>query len=206
MAESLAKVAPSEVVKQSNKVVQESKPISWTHFQRRYLSREDQYKYEWVNGTVVKSIRGMDKSQLYILNNLLNFFDELKSKSKVNGRMIPEPDLFFLSNHRRPDVAWLTEKQIYALAEPDAYEVPRFVIEVVSTNDNINKVKEKMVNYSEAGVQVVWHIFPQLRQVDVYTGTLLHQMTVCKGGDLCSAAPALPDFQLSVDAIFYKPS
>lgn len=206
MAESLAKVAPSEVVKQSNKVVQESKPISWTHFQRRYLSREDQYKYEWVNGTVVKSIRGMDKSQLYILNNLLNFFDELKSKSKVNGRMIPEPDLFFLSNHRRPDVAWLTEKQIYALAEPEAYEVPRFVIEVVSTNDNINKVKEKMVNYGEAGVEVVWHIFPQLRQVDVYTGTLLHQMTVCKGVDLCSAAPALPDFQLSVDAIFYKPS
>lgn len=206
MAESLAKVAPSEVVKQSNKVVQENKPISWTHFQRKYLSREDQYKYEWGNGTVVKSIRGMDKSQLYILNNLLNFFDELKSKNKVNGRMIPEPDLFFLSNHRRPEVAWLTEKQIYALAEPEAYEVPRFVIEVVPTNDNINRVKEKMVNYSEAGVEVVWHIFPQLHQVDVYTGTLLHQMTVCKGTDLCSAAPVLPDFQLSVDAIFYKPS
>lgn len=205
MAESAVKLAPSKKVEQSKKVVQESKPISWTHFQRRYLSREDQYKYEWVNGTVVKSIRGMDKSQLYILFNLQTFFRKLKNENKLSGDLIVEPDLFFLSNHRRPDVVWLTEKQIYALAEPESYEVPRFVIEVVSTNDNINKVKAKMVNYSEAGVEVVWHIFPQLRQVDVYTGSSLHQMTVCKGADVCSAAPALLDFQLSVDEIFYKP-
>ena len=112
---------------------------------------------------------------------------------------------FFLTNHRRPDIAWLTEQQIYALADPNAYEVPRFVIEVVSTNDSINKVKAKMINYGDAGVEVVWQIFPAHRQVDVYTGPLLHHMTVCKGADICSAAPALPDFQLTVDAIFYKP-
>ncbi|AEE53653.1 Uma2 family endonuclease [Haliscomenobacter hydrossis] len=205
MAESAVKVAPSKIVEQSNKVVQESKPISWTHFQRRYLSREDQYKYEWVNGKVVKSIKGMDKSQLYILHNLQAFFRRLQNEGKIEGDLISEPDLFFLTNHRRPDIAWLTQQQIYALAEPDAYEVPRFVIEVVSTNDHINKVKAKMINYGEAGVEVVWQIFPGHRQVDVYTGSFLHQMTVCRGDDACSAAPVLPDFKLTVNEIFYKP-
>ena len=205
MTESAAKTAPSAVLVQSDKTAQERKPISWVAFQRKYLTREDQYKYEWVNGTVVKTIRGMDKSQLYIQFNLQNFFDQLKIEKNLEGTLIAEPDLFFLTNHRRPDIAWLTEKQIYALADPTAYEVPRFVIEVVSTNDNINKVKAKMINYGDAGVEVVWQIFPAHRQVDVYTGPLLHHMTVCKGADVCSAAPALPDFQLTVDAIFYKP-
>lgn len=205
MTESTARTAPSAVSVQSDKTAQESKPISWGAFQRKYLTREDQYKYEWVDGIVVKTIRGMDKSQLYIQFNLQNFFDQLKIEKNLEGTLIAEPDLFFLTNHRRPDIAWLTEQQIYALADPAAYEVPRFVIEVVSTNDNINKVKAKMINYGDAGVEVVWQIFPAHRQVDVYTGPLLHHMTVCKGADVCSAAPALPDFQLTVDAIFYKP-
>lgn len=205
MTESAARMAPSAVLVQPDKTVQESKPISWVAFQRKYLSREDQYKYEWVDGTVVKTIRGMDKSQLYIQFNLQIFFDQLKIEKNLEGTLIAEPDLFFLSNHRRPDIVWLTKQQIYALADPNAYEVPRFVIEVVSTNDNINKVKAKMINYGDAGVEVVWQIFPAHRQVDVYTGPLLHHMTVCKGADVCSAAPALPDFQLTVDAIFYKP-
>jgi Uma2 family endonuclease len=205
MTESAARMAPSAVLVQPDKTVQESKPISWVAFQRKYLTREDQYKYEWVDGAVVKTIRGMDKSQLYIQFNLQEFFRNLKNQKNTSGELIAEPDLFFLTNHRRPDIAWLTEQQIYALADPTAYEVPRFVIEVVSTNDNINKVKAKMINYGDAGVEVVWQIFPAHRQVDVYTGPLLHHMTVCKGADVCSAAPALPDFQLTVDAIFYKP-
>lgn len=205
MTESAAKIAPSAVLVQVDKTVQESKPISWVAFQRKYLTREDQYKYEWVDGAVVKTIRGMDKSQLYIQFNLQEFFRNLKNQKNTSGELIAEPDLFFLTNHRRPDIAWLTKSQIYALADPTAYEVPRFVIEVVSTNDNINKVKAKMINYGDAGVEVVWQIFPAHRQVDVYSGPLLHHMTVCKGADVCSAAPALPDFQLTVDAIFYKP-
>jgi hypothetical protein len=55
------------------------------------------------------------------------------------------------------------------------------------------------------GVQVVWQIFPQHQQVDIYTGPQLSQMTVYQGDQLCSAAPALPDFVLAVKDIFYRP-
>jgi Uma2 family endonuclease len=182
------------------------RPITWEAFQRQYLRREDGYKYEWVDGMAAKSMRNMDKTQLYILHNLQNFFRKLLNEGKVAGDLITEPDLFFLTNHRRPDIAWLTTQQIYALAEPNAYEVPAFLIEVVSSNDQSNAVKKKMLNYRDAGVQTVWQIFPELKQVDVYSGPELSQMTVCSGEKICSAAPALPAFEMSADAIFDKPS
>ena len=34
--------------------------ISWDAFQRKYLSREDRYKYEWVNGQVEKLVEKMN--------------------------------------------------------------------------------------------------------------------------------------------------
>lgn len=181
------------------------KHISWEDFKRKYLSREDGYKYEWVNGTVEKTKRSMDKTQLYILRNLQDFFIHLKMQGIAFGQLISEPDLFFLANHRRPDIAWLTDEQIDRLAY-DSNDVPAFIIEVISTKDQINLVHKKMLNYQDAGVKVVWHIFPLLGIVHVYGGEQLASMTVCKGEQICSAAPALPGFALPVSDILKKPA
>ena len=54
------------------------KVISWEDFQREYLSREDGYKYEWLNGTIERTPNAMNAAQLYILSNLLNYFMGLK--------------------------------------------------------------------------------------------------------------------------------
>jgi Uma2 family endonuclease len=178
--------------------------ITWDAFQRIYLRKEDGYKYEWVESKVVKSKRTMDRTQLYMLENLLDFFDLLKFKKLVSGRLISEPDLFFQNNHRRPDVAWLTTEQIYKLSDPNTYEVPAFLIEVISSSDQINRVKKKLISYSDAGVQVVWHIFPEHQQIDVYSGKNLQKMKVCVGDDICSAAPALPYFEIKASDVFKK--
>ncbi|MEK7255691.1 MAG: Uma2 family endonuclease [Bacteroidota bacterium] len=183
----------------------QGKRVSWEEFQQKYANREDGFKYEWVDGMVEKTKRTMDRTQSYLLWNLLDFFDELKLAGKVTGRLLSEVELFFLANSRRPDIAWFVEEQIYNLADPAARDVPAFVIEVISTNDQINAVKKKMVNYRDAGVKVVWHIFPQLKQVDVYSGERLNKITSLEGEEICSAAPALPAFALSVNDIFKKP-
>jgi Uma2 family endonuclease len=178
------------------------KAISWQVFERKYKDRIDAFKYEWVEGRVEKSSRCMERMQFFIKLNLVNFADSLN----LNGRLIINPSLFFLENHRRPDIAWLTIDQIYNLADPEAYEVPDFVIEIISKNDQLNAIKGKMVNYRDAGVKVVWHIFPNYQQVDVYSGPNLEVMTVCSGDKICSAAPALPLFELPASAIFRKPA
>lgn len=188
------------------KAARAGKPISWEAFQRRYLSREDGYKYEWVNGQVEKTLRTMDRTQLYILNNILEHFMKLRITGKVEGQLITEADLFFKADlHRQPDVCWLTTAQINALADPNVLEIPAFLIEVISSKDQINRVRKKLLEYRDAGVQVVWHLFPAYQQVQVYSGARLEHSTVFEGDQLCSAATALPAFEMPVREVFRYP-
>lgn len=178
--------------------------ISWEAFKAKYLSREDGYKYEWLNGVVEKSKRTMDKTQLFILRNLLEKFRELQYANKVDGELISEGDLFFLDKHRRPDIAFLTNEQIELAADDKLDSVPEFVIEVISNTDAINRVNKKIVNYRESGVKVVWHIFPNEHEVHVYCDDNLDTVYIKRDDAICSAEPVLPDFQMPVSDIFKR--
>lgn len=179
------------------------KPISWADFQKRFLSREDGFKYEWLNGEIVKS-KHTDFTQFYIVVNLQRMFAKLIRLGKINGVLMPEGDIFFGPNHRRPDVAFLSDEQLARTAYGEN-QVPSFVIEIISTKDQMNLVHDKMGNYRQADVQVVWHIFPKIGEVHVYFGSGLKQMNVCIGDDVCSASPALPDFLMTAAEVFQKP-
>lgn len=91
----------------------------------------------------------------------------------------------------------------------EAYEgkhpVAEFVVEVVSPTDKAYKYSEKIEDYFKAGVKVVWMIYPNTKQVQVHIQGSTN-VTICKGEMLCSAAPVLPEFAISVDDIFKKPT
>lgn len=175
--------------------------ISWAAFERTYLSREDGYKYEWLNGRVEKTPRDMDYHQFFILTNLLAFFRSLVVAGRADGELIAEGDIFFRNLHRRPDIAWLSAEQI-ARSSHGQNQVPQFVIEIISKTDRAEKVTEKVQNYRDAGVSVVWHIYPTLEEIHEHRGLTT---TVHRGDDRCSAAPALPAFELPVSEVFKKP-
>jgi Uma2 family endonuclease len=171
--------------------------ITWVEFQRKYLSREDNFKYEWVDGIVEKTPRAMDRKQFYIHLNLQDFLKTLP----VDGLFIPEGDNFFSGAHRRPDIAYYTREQIRLAQEEVNTVIPQFVIEVISTNDQMNKVVKKMKNYRAAEVPVVWHIFPLQNEIHVYHGK---KMTICVGNDMCSAEVVIPNFVISVNDVLKK--
>ncbi|HEY9701183.1 MAG TPA: Uma2 family endonuclease [Allocoleopsis sp.] len=176
-----------------------SKKYTWEEFKSRFLSREDGYKYEWVNGFVEKTPRTMDKTQFYIIQNLQRFFRQLLFENKANGELITEGDTFFVNNHRRPDIAYYTDEQIQSARDEKNKVVPKFVIEIISNNDQMNRVHAKMDDYRAANVEVIWHILPLLKEIHVYNKGIT--MKVCKGGDICSASPVLPDFNIKVNDI-----
>ena len=171
--------------------------ISWAEFQKKYLSREDNFKYEWVDGVVEKTPRTMDRKQFFIVLRLQTFLNSLNR----DGIFIAEGDNFFAGNHRRPDIAFYTREQIRLAQDDDNIVVPQFVIEVISTNDQMNKVVKKMKNYREAAVPIIWHIFPNQNEIHVYQGK---QMTICVGDDICSAEPVIQGFKISVNDVLKK--
>jgi len=160
---------------------------------------EDGYKYEWVNGEVEKSERTMTAEQQYIVHNLQRRFAQT-GHYQSGADLVSEVDAALQSGEvRRPDLSLMTDQQRKTSSFGEPF-LPAFAIEIISKNDSANKVRRKLLNYFQSGVQVVWHIFPQFQTVDVYTSPT--SVSVHEGDSLCSAAPAVPDFEVSVKDIF----
>ena len=101
---------------------------------------------------------------------------------------------------RSPDIAYFTREQIRLGRINEVDIIPEFAIEVISTNDQIRQVRNKLNEYFKNGVKVVWLVYPNEQEVEVFTS--YKQVKICTGDDICSASPVLPDFEISVSAIF----
>ena len=83
----------------------------------------------------------------------------------------------------------------------DGYKY-EFVIEIISPTDRSVKVEEKVLEYFEAGVKVVWLLFPKTQTVHVYTSPI--SVIICRGDRVCSAAPVVVDFEIRAEEVFAK--
>jgi Uma2 family endonuclease len=176
-----------------------TKPILWADFERKYLSREDGFKYEWLNGIVEKTPRSMHQSQLFIQHFLNRFILTMALQCGEDlGSFTAEADAFFNMQHRKPDLAYFTHEELRRMRTGEKI-VPMFIVEIISPSDNINRVTQKLADYRAAGVLVVWHIFPQLEEVHVYKG---ENMTICKTQTLCTAHEVIKGFAFSVNDLF----
>ncbi|TAH14712.1 MAG: Uma2 family endonuclease [Runella slithyformis] len=157
----------------------------------------DGYKYEWNDGELIK-FTGMNKKQIKIYDILLELFFQ-KGYKKI-GTFVAEYDVQLTGiQMRRPDISFLSKTQLDE-ASKGGDPVPEFMIEVISESDNINKVLAKIGEYYKFGAKVVWLIFPEEKQVHVYTSR--RDVKICIENDICSAAPVLPEFEISIEALF----
>ena len=154
-------------------------------------------KYEFNNGIIEKT-KSMKQNELFIIDNLVELFFNLGLKR--TGILAQEIEVWTSETQmRKPDLAYFTKNQIHNAATK-IYTTPEFVVEIISTFDPINVVTHKITEYFNAGVQVLWHIFPEQELVYVFTSP--KNIVVCSGDDVCSAAPVLPTFEITANQIF----
>ena len=164
----------------------------------RQWRSNDGWKYDWNNGEISKYKKMVSEKQRYIVQNLLNFFYE-KGLHKQGGLM-PESEMAYDDKHYRiPDLAYYTTEQTKAAATGQ-HTIASFVIEILSDTDFAKDIENKLWEYFKNGVQVVWHIAPYQSLVKVYTSP--RHVTICTDADICSAKPALTDFEITVNQIF----
>jgi Uma2 family endonuclease len=181
--------------------VKQSKLVSLTTFFSKYAQTKDGYKYEYNNGIIEKTPRMITKKQWYIVNNLERQFSKTKAFQKSDA-LFREPEIWTSETQvRAPDLAYLTNKQMYKESPNDKTMTP-FIIEVISPTDRQYKVLEKLKEYFMAGLEVCWLILPDLGQVYVYTSPT--QVTICEGNKRCFAGDALSDFEITAADIFRK--
>ena len=154
----------------------------------------DGYKYEWNDGKIIRFGK-LKKKHLFIIRRLQQLFFRTIAFSK-GASLIMEQDVMLSGiQMRRPDLAYFSGQQIDASVTSSYEPIPEFLIEVISPSDDAEKVEEKLVEYFNASVKVVWHIYPENEVIYVYTSR--KNVSICTDLDICSAAPVMPDFAIS---------
>ena len=113
---------------------------------------------------------------------------------------------FLLSRHpdtvRAPDIAFIHKHNFPAALPEDSFwpGAPDLAVEVVSPNDTIREIEERVRAWLEAGTKMVWVVNPKRRTVSVHRSatdpTTLTEKDELTGGDV------VPGFRCRVRDVF----
>ena len=165
--------------------------------------KEDGWKYELVRGELVRLSPGKPKHGKTIITvaTLVNVHVREHDLGTVYGN-----DTGFIVSHdpdtvRGPDVAFVAKKRIPPEGEPDEYWdiAPDLAVEVPSDNDTRKDVQDKVTDYLNAGVRLVWVVNPKTRTVEVHVPD---GKEVLKEEDTLTGGDVLPGFSCKVADIF----
>ena len=109
-----------------------------------------------------------------------------------------------VERNRRPDVIMVPYSRWAkgrALPDTNAWDVlPDLAVEVNSPSDFVEELWQKIDEYFQAGVRLVWVISPRLQQVHVYETS--RQIRVLTRDDTLDGGIVLPGFQLPLAELF----
>lgn len=176
----------------------QKKFASLAMFESWLNKKETDYNYEFLSGVAIKK-PAMKQNEIFFVSILLDVF-MFTEAFKAKGKLLPETDVYINADRKRiPDLAYFSAQQIKE-SRKGVKVVPTFVIELLSDSESYAYVQEKIEDYFSAGVKVVWYINSKTQKIHVYTSA--KSMTLCSGSDVCSASPAIPDFELAVQDLF----
>lgn len=102
---------------------------------------------------------------------------------------------------RAPDISFIVRERVPSGDPPAGYgeTIPDLVAEVVSPNDAAAEVQSKVQMWLEAGVRLLWVVYPDTRSVVVYES--LKEITTLTANDTLSG-DVVPGFECPVAEIF----
>lgn len=162
---------------------------------------EDGQKYELVDGEILVSPGGARHSKVgsQILHLLKLAADE-RDPGEVYG-----PDVGILlpnGNVRSPDVCIVRRERLPGGESPEGFLelIPDLAVEVLSPNDRMRQVADKIGEFLECGVPLVWLVDPESRTVTVYRS--LSDTEHFAESDTITADPVVPGFSARVSEFF----
>jgi Uma2 family endonuclease len=168
--------------------------------------------YEVVNGQVVE-ISPMSAFASEFANRLRDQLAIYAARTN-NGR--PRMDMLFRlplaedgTRNRAPDAAFIKFDR-WPENRPMPYRgnpvdvVPNLAVEVVSPTDGAEALLTKAHEYLRAGVELVWVVFPRLRQLYAYTAVDVAPR-LFTAADVLDAGDVLPGFSTPMTPLFPIP-
>ncbi len=134
------------------------------------------------------------------------YLDEFADAHKL-GHVLDSSTVFNFQDgqpKRLPDVSFVSFGKMPEAPDEESTVAPDLAVEVVSKNDTISQIEEKILQYQQAGVRLLWLVYPNSRKVEVYRpATGLIEQVIGPEGEL-DGKDVLPGFKLPVRAIFRR--
>jgi len=166
-----------------------------------YHLPKDGQKYELVDGDVLVSPAGVLHGEiaLKIAHIIATFLDD-HPIGKLYGENVGL--IFPTGNLRSPDAFFVRAEKLPGGKSPDTFGelVPDLAVEVLSPADSTRQVLNKIGEFLECGVPLVWVADPGTRTVTAYQSLSNVQRFTAK--DTISAEPVLPGFTCLVSRFF----
>jgi Uma2 family endonuclease len=144
---------------------------------RRYtpedlLAMPDEKSYELVDGELVERNMGAESSEI---GGNLYFLLRMFCREHDRGIVWPADNGYQCFPHapslvRRPDVSFVKRGRLPGDVSPKGWVriPPDLAVEVVSPNDLAGELEEKLDDYRNAGVPLVWVIYPEQRKARIF--------------------------------------
>ena len=167
------------------------------------LHRPDLNPCELVDGRVVPTMPTGDEHgdvEAELLMRLRVYGKETQRGRAVGG----EVGIYIRRNPdtvRAADVVFISKERDLRPRAKGYFEIaPELVVEVLSPDDRMSRVREKLRDYFSTGVQVVWVVDPALRRVLVHRS--LTDVTVLNDRQTLTDEELLPGFSVPVADLF----
>jgi Uma2 family endonuclease len=172
------------------------------------LKRADGNRFELVNGRPVETDMSFWTS--YVAGQMLFLIGDYLRTNPI-GWMVPEGTTYqcFPSHPtqvRKPDVSFmLLARYSVAQAQQEGHcrVAPDLAVEVISPNDLIVDLHQKLLEYLDAGIPLIWVIDPQARIVWVLFRSSIRLL---RETDELSGEDVLPGFHCPIAQLFVPPS
>ncbi|HEX3315912.1 MAG TPA: Uma2 family endonuclease [Gemmataceae bacterium] len=100
-----------------------------------------------------------------------------------------------------PDLAFVRKERVPVRGNPKFFDgPPDLAVEVVSPNDTVNEVEDKVLDWIEAGASMVWVVNPKHRRVTVHRS--LTDVVVLHENDVLEGDPVVAGFRCQVRELF----
>lgn len=164
-------------------------------------------RYELIEGKIIAmaatklqhGIVTIRVSQVLILYNMVHKFGTILGAetgfyTRGDDLTVRAPDVAFISYKRLPSEKLAEAGEDFGKIAPD------LVVEVVSPGERRGKIVQKVQEWLEFGVSVVWVIYPKRRQVHVYL--LNQEPQILTENDTLNGGEILPGFETPARAFF----
>jgi Uma2 family endonuclease len=168
------------------------------------LAMPDEKNYELMDGELVE--RNMSTLSSWVAGKLLHALSR-HLEEDPRGWVFPADNGFLCFPDRpnrliRPDVSFIARERLPRGLPVEGYLgiAPDLAVEVISPNDLVYEVDEKVLEYLGAGVPLVWVVHPVPRSVLVYRAG--GPSSVLGGEEELSGEGVLPGFRCRVADLF----